>query len=72
MWHRRLHVTKVTCLNLLMDLLLGAGKLRCLRTVRVTLNTVEVHIRAFSAGSYSGLTPLYGSYLTYKRLAPPS
>lgn len=33
-----------------MDLLLGASKLRCLRTVPVTLSTVEVHIRAFSAG----------------------
>ena len=42
-------------MNLLLDLLVGAGKFRYLSTNSVEVEQVEVTVHGFSAGSYSGL-----------------
>ena len=51
--YRRLpHVTWVDSMSLVVDLLVGAGKQRYLRTVPTQLDRREVYVRGFSAGSY--------------------
>ena len=58
--HRRLpHPSWTTCLSLLMDLLIGAGKTRYLCSRAVARHLREVFVRGFSAGSYSGICLLH-------------
>ena len=58
--YRRLpHPTWTTCISLLLDLLLGAGKARYLCTRPTTRHQREVFVRGFSAGSYSGICLLH-------------
>ena len=46
-------------MNLLLDLLVGTDKFRYLSTSSVEVEQVEVNVRGFSAGSYSGLCLLH-------------
>ena len=57
--YRRLLPTWTTCISLLLDLLLGAGKTRYLCTRPTTRHHKEVFVRGFSAGSYSGICLLH-------------
>ncbi len=58
--YRRLpHVTWTDSVSLLLDLLLGAGKLRYLSTRPPPKKHREVFVRGFSAGLYSGLCRLH-------------
>ena len=58
--YRRLpQPTWTTCISLLLDLLLGAGKSRYLCTRPTTRHPREVFVRGFSAGSYSGICLLH-------------
>ena len=58
--YRRLpHPTWTSCINLLLDLLLGAGKARYLCTRPTARHLREVFVRGFSAGSYSGICLLH-------------
>ena len=54
--YRRLpHPTWTDCISLILDLILGAGKLRYLSTHPSAKKHRDVFVRGFSAGSYSGL-----------------
>ncbi len=58
--YRRLpHVTWHESISLVIDLLLGTGKQRCLSTNPGPMKNREVFVRGFSAGSYSGLCLLH-------------
>ena len=58
--YRRLpHPSWTTCLRLLIDLLIGAGKTRYLGTRPHARHQREVFVRGFSAGSYSGMCLLH-------------
>ena len=58
--YRRLpHPSWTTCLKLLLDLLIGAGKTRYLGTRPHARQQREVLVRGFSAGSYSGICLLH-------------
>ena len=55
-YRRMPHQSWATSMTLLVDLLCGNGKHRYLRTVTSNKVPVQVRIRGFSAGSYSGLS----------------
>ena len=55
-YRRMPHQSWATSMTLLVDLLRGNGKHRYLRTVTANKVPVQVCIRGFSAGSYSGLS----------------
>ena len=58
--HRRLaHQSWATSMYLLLDLLMGTGKLRYLCTRAPRVEDVRVDVRGFSAGSFSGLCLLH-------------
>ncbi len=58
--YRRLpHLSWTTSLCLLLDLLIGAGKSRYLKTCPHAQSHREVFVRGFSAGSYSGICLLH-------------
>ena len=52
---RNAHLSWVVGVNLLLNLLVGAGKFRYLSTNSVEVEQVEVIVHGFSAGSYNGL-----------------
>lgn len=58
--HRRLaHQSWATSMYLLLDLLMGTGKLRYLCTRAPRVEDVRVDVRGFSAGSFGGLCLLH-------------
>ena len=58
--HRRLpHPSWTTCVSLLIDLLIGAGKTRYLCTRPHARQQRDVFVRGFSAASYSGICLLH-------------